>query len=55
MPDHPIAWLVGIAAGCAATSAYEGGAPAWVVHLSGLIAALMMLPSCLRWEKHRED
>ena len=49
-------YLVAALAVCvAAAVAYEGGAPAWVVHLSGVVAALIMLPSCLRWEKHRED
>ena len=40
----------------AAGVAYEQGAPAWVVHLAGLLGALIVAPGAVRWERrHGED
>ena len=35
----------------AATIAYDQGAPAWLIHLATILAALVVLPGYVRWDR----
>jgi hypothetical protein len=48
-PYLAIAVLIAFGGACA----YAYGAPAWVVHLSGLLAILVLLPGYERWENRQ--